>query len=380
MPMFPVIIMLSPAGSTPAEGWVAQGRRAAACDLVRRLGQVRSISEVFVLAADPVDREALVQLGAVPLASSTGTFHFGRSLTKIILENHFQRLGYFGGGSAPLMTEDMLQEVFNRVDQMERPSALVNNYHSTDWMVVNRGDVFPRLQDRLEQDNSLGWVLAQEADFEVQAPDFGAGSRVDIDTPTDLLMLHRHPSLGETLGGFIQTAPPDSLDVIDDLLEVVSTPASTVTLIGRTSPQIWKTFNDRTQIWVRAFAEERGMIASRRFERGEVRSLVGEMLEDWGAQRFVEFIANLSDGVLWDTRVWMAHRGRWPSSGDRFASDLGWTEAIQDEALKRLTQAVGQSDVPILLGGHGVVAGGIYALLESRKEANYQPSRKDRQS
>ncbi|MEJ2562381.1 MAG: hypothetical protein P8Z42_06795 [Anaerolineales bacterium] len=170
--MFPVIIMLSPAGSTPAEGWVAQGRRAAACDLVRRLGQVRSISEVFVLAADPVDREALVQLGAVPLASSTGTFHFGRSLTKIILENHFQRLGYFGGGSAPLMTENMLQEVFNRVDQMERPSALVNNYHSTDWMVVNRGDVFPRLQDRLEQDNSLGWVLAQEADFEVQAPDF----------------------------------------------------------------------------------------------------------------------------------------------------------------------------------------------------------------
>jgi hypothetical protein len=380
MPMFPVIIMLSPAGSTPAEGWVAQGRRAAACDLVQRLGQVRCVGEVFVLAADPMDRKALVQIGAVPLASSAGTFHFGRSLAKIILENHFQQIGYFGGGSAPLMTEGMLQEVFDRMDHLGKPSALVNNYHSTDWMVSNRGDVFSRIQDRLKTDNSLGWVLAQQVDFEVQAADFGAASRVDIDTPTDLLMLHRHPSLGEALEGFIQAAPPENLYKVDNLLDVMSTPASTLTLIGRTSPHVWKTLNDRTQIWVRAFAEERGMIASRRFERGEVRSLVGEMLEDWGVKRFVDFITNLSDGVLWDTRVWMAHRGRWPSSGDRFASDLGWVDAVQDEALKRLTQAVSQSDVPILLGGHCVVAGGIYALLESRKKTDYQPSRKDRQS
>lgn len=380
MSTFPVIIMLSQVGSSPAEGWVAQGRRAAACDLVQRLGHVRNVGEIFVLAADSMDREALVQQGAVPLASSAGSFHFGRVLTNIILENHFRRTAYFGGGSAPLMTADLLQEVFDRVDRVEQPFALVNNYHSTDWLVTNQGDVFPRIQDRLERDNSLGWVLDHEADCEVQVADFGAASRVDIDTPSDLLLLHRHPALGDALLRFIEGAPPECLDVVDDLLAVMSTPASTVTLIGRTSPQVWKTLNDETQIWIRAFAEERGMIASRRFERREVRSLVGETLEDWGAQRFVEFITNTSDGVLWDTRVWMAHRGRWPSTADRFASDLGWAEAIQDETLKRLTHIVGQSAIPILLGGHGVVAGGIYALLESRKNADHQPSRNDRQS
>ncbi len=380
MSTFPVIIMLSQVGSSPAEGWVAQGRRAAACDLVQRLGHVRNVGEIFVLAADSMDREALVQQGAVPLASSAGSFHFGRVLTNIILENHFRRTAYFGGGSAPLMTADLLQEVFDRVDRMEQPFALVNNYHSTDWLVTNQGDVFPRIQDRLERDNSLGWVLDHEVDCEVQVADFGAASRVDIDTPSDLLLLHRHPALGDALLRFIEGAPPECLDVVDDLLAVMSTPASTLTLIGRTSPQVWKTLNDETQIWIRAFAEERGMIASRRFERREVRSLVGETLEDWGAQRFVEFITNTSDGVLWDTRVWMAHRGRWPSTADRFASDLGWAEAIQDETLKRLTHIVGQSAIPIILGGHGVVAGGIYALLESRKNADHQPSRNDRQS
>ncbi len=380
MSTFPVVIMMSPVGSSAAEGWVAEGRRAAACDLVQRLGQVSSVGEIYVLAAESLDRHALVQQGAVPLTSPPEPFHFGQSLTEIIQENHFQQLAYFGGGSAPLMNERSLQEVFDRAGQSTQASAVVNNYHSTDWMVTNQGDILPGIQDRLPNDNSLGWVLDHEVGFEIQVVDFGAASRVDIDTPSDLLMLHRHPSLGKALGRFIESAPPESLEVVDDLHKIISTPASTVTLIGRTSPQAWRILNERTQIWIRAFAEERGMIASRRFERGEVRSLIGELLEDWGAERFVKFITSISHAVLWDTRVWMAHRGWWASTADRFASDLGWVEAIRDEALKNLTQVVNQADIPVLFGGHGVVAGGIYALLESLENDSYQPSRNECQS
>ncbi len=380
MNMVPVIIMLSPAGPSAAESWVAEGRRAAARDLVHRLSRVPNVGEIFILAADVPDRDALAEIGANPLSASSESFHFGRTLASIVVEKGFPRLAYFGGGSAPLMTENLLENVFDRVDQSAHPSAVLNNYHSTDWVVLNQADVLPQLQERLVNDNSLGWVLDHDAGLDVQAIEPCAASRVDIDTPTDLFMIYRHLSLGDELKEFIRTSPSRCLDVIDNLRQIMCTPASTLTLIGRTSPQIWNTLNERTKIWIRSFTEERGMIASGRFDRGEVRSLIGEMVEDWGPERFIKFIASLSNAVLWDTRVWMAHRGKWPSTADRFAADLGWMDRISDEPLKRLAHSINQCDIPILMGGHGVVAGGIYALLESLDAVDYQPSRNERQS
>jgi hypothetical protein len=380
MNMVPVIIMLPPAGLSEAEGWVAEGRRAAACDLIHRLAGVQSVGEIFVLAAESVDRETLVGTGAVPLPTPSGPFHFGQTLAGIVDEKGFQQAAYFGGASAPLLTESMLQDVFHRLEENARPTVVVNNYHSTDWMVLNQAGVLLQLQHRLTKDNSLGWVLDHDAGFDVQVVLPNAASQVDIDTPGDLLMLHRHPSVGNALKKFLESASASQLDEVDQILEIMSTPASSLTLIGRTSPQLWKMLNEQTQIWIRTFAEERGMVASGRFDRGEVRSLIGEIVEDWGPQRFIEYIANLSNGVLWDTRVWMAHRGKWPSTADRFAADLGWVDRINDEPLKKLAHSVHQCDVPILMGGHGVVAGGIYALLESLETAGYQPSRNESQS
>jgi hypothetical protein len=380
MNMVPVIIMLPPAGLSEAESWVAEGRRAAACDLIHRLSGVPSAADIFVLAADSIDRATLVEAGAVPLPTPSGSFHFGQTLAGIVDEKGFRQAAYFGGASAPFMTESMLKDVFDRIENSDRPAAVVNNYHSTDWMVLNQAEVLPQLKERLIKDNALGWVLDHDAGFNVQVVLPSAASQVDIDTPGDLLMLHRHPSLGGELKKFLESAPATCLDVVDHILEIMCKPASSLTLIGRTSPQLWKMLNEQTQIWIRAFAEERGMIASGRFDRGEVRSLIGEVVEDWGPQRFIEFIARLSDAVLWDTRVWMAHCGTWPSTADRFAADLGWVDQINNESLKKLAHSVHQCDIPILLGGHGVVAGGIYALLESIESAGYQPSRKERQS
>jgi len=113
------------------------------------------------------------------------------------------------------------------------------------------------------------------------------------------------------------------------------------------------------------FVEERGMVASRRLEHGEVRSLVGEMVNLLGPRAFLDRINTISDGLLWDTRVWMGMGRAWPSPADRFASDLGQADQIEDQALRELTRAALEADFPILLGGYGVVSGGIYALLES---------------
>ena len=116
------------------------------------------------------------------------------------------------------------------------------------------------------------------------------------------------------------------------------------------------------------------MVASGRIASGEVRSLLAEIVKQWGPDEFVNYLGSISDAVLWDTRVWMAHQGGWPSKANRFAADLGRVEEIDHPPLKQLTKAVIQASIPIITGGHGVVAGGLFAFLETITPASlYQP-------
>src|SRR5205814_2329876 len=77
-------------------------------------------------------------------------------------------------------------------------------------------------------------------------------------------------------------------------------------------------------------AEERGMEADGRLERGRVRSLLGYYLEVAGSERFFATLADLGDAAFLDTRVLFSHRGRDVSRADRFWSDLGRVEEIAD--------------------------------------------------
>ncbi|HLF01206.1 MAG TPA: hypothetical protein VI547_04480, partial [Anaerolineales bacterium] len=83
-----------------------------------------------------------------------------------------------------------------------------------------------------------------------------------------------------------------------------------------------------------------------------------------GEEQFIARLVETSDIVLLDTRVYLAHRHCWPPAEERFASDLGRADKIQDAPLKRLIEAVAAAPIPILLGGHNVVSGGLYALLD----------------
>jgi len=372
--------MLPPAGSSPAELWLAEGRRAAAVDMLRRLSSINVVGPIYVFAAEKEDREVLSSIGGIALERPKGSFNFGRELTCWVEDGGFQRIAYFGGASAPLMTTDRLQEVFDLALEAERPTAVVNNYHSSDWVVLNHAGSIISLAEKLQTDNSLGWVLDHEIGYEVKSLDPSAATRADIDTPTDLLLLYRHPHLGSHLESFLAQTPMGALERVERMREVLVTPARALVLIGRASSHVWRTLEQETQIWVRVFAEERGMVASGRSERGEVQSLVGAFIDSWGPEAFVRRLSEMADGVLWDTRVWMAHRGIWPSNANRFAADLGWEDQITDSALRELTQAVSQASIPIITGGYGVVSGGIYASIEALQGGGYQPSRYGRQS
>ena len=364
-PMIPVLIMLPPKGPSAAERWVAEGRLAAAQDLLARLHKTSPASSLSVLAADPEDREQLRRQGEILTADRSEPFHFGRELALFVEQSGLPNLAYFGGASAPLVTPEILQAAFVNVAEAREPLALVNNYFSTDWIILNHAERLIPLADRLVNDNALGWVLHHDGGFHVETLGGLAGWQTDVDTPADLLLLDGHPALGPNLGAFLASAPADCMRRIHELGRIIGTPGKILTIIGRSSASIWSQLEKRGQIWVRLFAEERGMIASGRDRQGLVRSLIGQMLEAWGPQAFVDSLVSMSDAVLWDTRVWMSHRRSWASVADRYAADLGWADKVEDTGLRALTEAIIRAPIPIITGGHGCVSGSLQAFLEA---------------
>jgi len=107
------------------------------------------------------------------------------------------------------------------------------------------------------------------------------------------------------------------------------------------------------------------MRASGRQKRGEAHSLLADYLELVGVENFFEELAELTGGVLFDNRVILAARGLWPSALDRFNSDLYRWDRVEEPFLRRFTRAAAEARVPVVLGGHSVVAGGLMALVET---------------
>lgn len=360
-----MLVLTPPAGRSRAEAWLARGQSAAAADLVRMLAHLEGVGSIYALSAELEDQAMLADLGAKVLDGDQERFDFGRTLAQFSELRGGDRMAYFGGASAPLLSAETISEAFASVRQSDHPLAVVNNLHSSDWIILNQSRALGRLIGRLPSDNQLGWVLSHEAGFQVESLPPSAETRADIDTPADLLLLQDHPRLAHALKEVLASAPEVGIERVDRLRRLISTPGETLGIIGRASSHVWSELERHSSIWVRLFVEERGMLASGRASRGEVRSLIAMAVEEWGPERFLEKMKELVGGLIWDTRVWMSHRGAWPTPADRCASDLGWVDDVSDPALRRLTQAANEAAIPVVLGGHGIVAGGLYGLIES---------------
>jgi hypothetical protein len=356
---------------------MASARRAACHDTILRLQATGMAEPILLLAAEAEDREALRSTGVTILVApqGEGSFHFGRALAWVAESVGQGPLAYFGGASAPLMPAGALGEVLGQAcESAGRPVAWVNNHLSTDWAVLANWGSVGAAAASLATDNPLGWVLGRQAGCELIALPASAATQADIDTPADALLMRRHPALGKALGDFLdQRESAGLLHQVDALRRLLETPASTLAIIGRSSSTIWQAIERRKQVWVRLFVEERGMLASGRAERGEVRTLLGELLDDWGPARFIERLSAMAGGVLWDNRVWMAHRGLWPSAADRFAADLGRSGEVSAAELAALTEAIQAAPIPILTGGHSLVSGSLMALIESLEPVDGTP-------
>jgi hypothetical protein len=146
---------------------------------------------------------------------------------------------------------------------------------------------------------------------------------------------------------------------------LIHDPRANLIVAGRVSASMALFLERETPAQWRILSEERGMRASGREERGEVRSLLGMLLECTGPAEFFRALRQLADGVVIDSRVLFAHAHRRPAASDRFHSDLISSEAIDDPWVRDFTRAARDAEMPVLLGGHSVVSGGLYALAET---------------
>ena len=106
------------------------------------------------------------------------------------------------------------------------------------------------------------------------------------------------------------------------------------------------------------------MVSSGRQARGEAYSVLAQLMAHIGIQGFIESLEEFADAAFIDNRVLLAHHRSWPPRRDRFYSDLGMGELVSDPWLREFSQAAYESSIPVILGGHGLVAGDMLAFTK----------------
>lgn len=359
-----LVLLVGGWGQSATESVLRGAHYAAARDLLERLLSTDALERAVVATDDAEWGERLADLPvAVSVDRPAARFHFGQRLAGLIERYEARRVLYAGGASAPLMSIEQWTEVTCQLAEAER-LVIANNLHSCDWLGVVPADEAIPLIAREENDNALAWVLARQGGLPEEDRPPSAATRFDLDTPADLLIAQRHPAVGQHLGRFLEGLRWHTRQ-LDGLLSAMSREGGSLAVAGRVSSASWSALERETSCWVRVFAEERGMRASGRQAQGAVRSLLSDYLTLVGAEGFFDELAALADGAFLDDRVILAARGLWPDAEDRFNSDLLQWESVRDPFLRAFTRAAANARIPVLLGGHSVVAGGLLALIEA---------------
>jgi hypothetical protein len=289
-------------------------------------------------------------------------FHFGRRLSALIARFGMARCFYMGGGAGPLFPPSGMADVADAMLSADR-LLVTNNFYSSDFVAFAPTSVLEE-HPLPGSDNELAWLLGEDAGLPIRELPRTAATQFDVDTPVDLLTLSAHPDVGPHTRACLEEMALDT-SAIDAALPLMLDRDATILVAGRVGSATWGYMERETACSTRVLSEERGMRASGRQARGEVRSLLGYYLDAVGLERFFEALATMGQAIFLDNRVIFAHRGLWPSAADRFYSDLRQPAQIEDAFVQALTEAAMAAPVPVVMGGHSLVSGGMYALIEA---------------
>ena len=361
--MTTLLIMTGGGGESEVERMVARCREAITQDTVEKARQVEAIRRIIVSTSSPALARALENRGVEVEPDRPGEpFHFGQRLRELITRYKIEKLFYLGGGSGALLSVEQMARLAETLERAEN-LLITNNFYSTDFAAWTPAQAILSLSPPAT-DNQLGWLLGEEAGLKNLSPPRSAATMLDVDTPVDLLTLKMHPGLGPHTRRYLEGLKLDSAH-IEAALKLFTDREAQVLVAGRVGAATWAYLEAETACRVRLFAEERGMRADGRLKSGQVRSLLGFYLERVGLERFFATLGHLGEAVFLDSRVIFAHRRLWPSAPDRFYSDLRQPEKIADHFVRRFTETAREAPVPVILGGHSLVSGGLYALVEA---------------
>ncbi len=351
--------------ASPVEAMVSAVWQAIALDIIGRAGRAAVFDRIVVATNSARFAQELegAAPGQIPLGVEVdrGPFHFGQRLQELVRRHQPGAAFYLGAGSGPLLSEEEMASAISRVAG-QRNAVTANNFYSADMVGFSPATALDRI-DLPPNDNDLAYRLVHQAGLGYLPMPRTTGSMFDVDTPTDLAILRLHPMAGpHTQRALAKLA----LDVIPlaAALPVVRDPMRQAIVAGRVSQAVWARLESDFGCGIRVFAEERGMRASGREERGEVKSLLGFLLEEVGPWDFFRRLADLAQAAFLDSRV-LFHHCHWQvSAADRFSSDLLDAEHISHPQLQEFTIAAKESPIPVVLGGHSLVSGGLWALAD----------------
>jgi hypothetical protein len=314
----------------------------------------------LVVTPDESAHRELVGVAEI-LRPSTVPFHLGRELRGLVHARGFERLCVTGGGYGALLQASDLRALRERIEGAES-AVISNNYYSGDLVAFAPASVLDAI-DLPATDNPLPRVLHQQAGLASHELPRGASWLFDVDTPTDATILARDArcprgirqleawdaELGERLGA---------------ILGLLATPEVEMCVAGRVGAPVWAFLETQTACRVRVLSEERGMQAAGRDSSGTARSVLGFLYETLGPEAFFARMAELGQGLILDSRVLFAHLGLRPTAAERFTSDIFDAAAIAEPRLAAFTRAAAAASIPVLLGGHSIVSGGLFAMAE----------------
>ena len=345
-------------GSPPLD-LLATAYRHSALDLLEKALTSSAFDPVVLATDDPGLAQDAEGLG-VKVASLQGG-GFGAALLQAVAVAGKSRLVYWGRGTGALASPAGLRLWSERALALEQ-GVLANNLYSTDILALHPAAALQRIA-LPPRDNGLALALCRQAGLTPQALEPTLPWLFDIDTPVDLAILALlgppSPRLAAWLG-----AQEWDLSRLQAVLRVLGDPFSQLLVAGRVGSHAWSALERQAACKVRVYSEERGLAAEGREEQGPARSLLGMLLEDRGPGGLMTALAELAQAALLDSRVLLAQRGHAVSRQDRVWSDLGVASAIADPWLRELTAAVAGARMPVVLGGHSLMSGGLLALGE----------------
>lgn len=362
-----LIVFLGGLGGSPVEEIVGTARWAASLDSIEA-----------ALASGAFSGAILVTDGQFPSGDVPGVtidadpapLHFGRRLAGVLRRHRVEAAVYMGAGSVPLFRSEDFAALAQRVKDGR---AVTNNPYSSDLLafpVPPDGRVLKSLEG-CDRDNALARVLAEQAGLVVEALPRTVQTQMDIDGPSDLAVLTLAATGGPRLRAYLDALCWDTTR-LQRASALFADPNAQVVVAGRVGSHVWQYLERETACRVRLFSEERGLEAQGRAADASARSLLAYHLQAAGTVRFFQNLAELGDAAFIDTRVLLAHRGVMTSREDRFLSDAGRWPEIRDPFLREFTRAAAEAPLPVILGGHSLVSGGLMLLTEfawRKKEA-----------